>query len=58
MDQLWRDLKSEISANYQFKDIDEHAAFAERWVLSLSKTEALRKASVLSKNFWLKSFLQ
>jgi transposase len=58
MDQLWRDLKSEISANYQFKDIDEHAAFAEQWVLSLSKTEALRKASVLSKNFWLNSFLQ
>ncbi len=58
MDQLWRDLKSEISANYQFQDIDEHAAYAEHWVLSLSKTEALRKASVLSKNFWLQSFLQ
>ena len=58
MDQLWRDLKSEISANYQFEDIDEHAEFAERWVLSLSKTEALRKASILSKNFWLPSFLQ
>jgi len=28
MDQLWRDLKSEISANYQFRDIDEHAAKA------------------------------
>lgn len=58
MDQLWRELKADISANYQFKTIDEHAAFAERWVLSLSKTEALRKASVLSKNFWLKSFVQ
>lgn len=58
MDQLWRDLKSEISANYQFHDIDEHASFAEHWVLSLSKTEALRKASVLSKNFWLQSFVQ
>ncbi len=58
MDQLWRELKADISANYQFKTIDEHAAFAERWVLTLSKTEALRKASVLSKNFWLRSFLQ
>lgn len=58
MDQLWRELKADISANYQFKTIDEHAAFAERWVLSLSKTEALRNASVLSKNFWLQSFVQ
>jgi len=56
MDQLWQDLKSEISANYQFRDIDEHAAKASHWVLSLSKTEALRKAGVLSKNFWLQSF--
>ena len=58
MDQLWRELKADVSANYQFKTIDEHAAFAEHWVLSLSKTEALSKASVLSKNFWLNSFLQ
>ncbi len=58
MDQLWRELKADISANYQFKDIEEHAAFAEHWVMSLSKTEALRKASILSKSFWLKSFVQ
>jgi hypothetical protein len=58
MDQLWRDLKSQISANYQFADIDEHAAFAERWVKSLTPTEALCKAGVLSKNFWLKSFFK
>jgi hypothetical protein len=58
MDQLWRDLKGQISANYQFADIDEHAAFAERWVMSLTPTEALCKASVLSKNFWLKSFFK
>ena len=58
MDQLWRELKADISANYQFKTIDEHAAFAERWVLSLSKAEALGKASVLSKSFWLQSFVQ
>lgn len=58
MDQLWKGLKAEISANYQFKEIDEHATFAERWVLSLSRTEALRQASVLSKNFWLQDFVQ
>ena len=58
MDQLWRELKDNISANYQFKDIEEHAAIAEHWILSLSKSEALVKAGVLSKNFWLQSFLQ
>jgi hypothetical protein len=58
MDHLWRELKDNISANYQFKDIEEHAAMAEHWILSLSKSEALIKAGVLSKNFWLQSFLQ
>ena len=58
MDQLWRELKDNISANYQFKDIEEHAAMAKHWILSLSKSEALFKAGVLSKNFWLQSFLQ
>jgi len=58
MDQLWRDLKSNISANYQYTDIDEHAAYAEAWVRSLSRTEALRKASILSDDFWLKSFFK
>lgn len=58
MDQLWRGLKDNISANYQFKDIDEHAAWAQDWVLSLTRNEALLKAGVLSENFWLQSFLQ
>jgi transposase len=57
MDHLWRELKDNISANYQFKDIKEHAAMAEHRILSLSKSEALVKAGVLSKNFWLQSFL-
>lgn len=57
MDQLWRDMKGNISANYQYADIDEHATFAESWVMSLTPTEALRKASVLSDDFWLKSLL-
>lgn len=57
MDQLWRELKGGISANYQYRDIDEHAMFAEEWIQSLTRTEALRKAGILSKNFWLKSFV-
>ena len=58
MDHLWRALKAQISANSQFKSIDEHANFAENWLRSLSSHETLLKAGVLSKNFWLPSFLQ
>jgi hypothetical protein len=58
MDQLWRDLKNDVSANYQFKDIDEHSAWAQHWVLSLTRSEALLRASVFSESFWLRSFLQ
>jgi transposase len=57
MDQLWKELKSTVSANYQFSSIDEHAEYAENWLLTLTNKEALRKAGVLSKNFWLQSFL-
>jgi transposase len=58
MDQLWKELKNNVSANYQFSSIDEHADYAEEWLMTLSPREALRKAGVLSKSFWLKSFLQ
>ena len=58
MDQLWKELKGKVSANYQFSSIKEHADYAERWLLSLTDKEALRKAGVLSKNFWLRAFLQ
>ena len=58
MDQLWREMKGHISANYQYPTIDEHAAVAQDWVMSLSDTEAKRKAGILSKNFWLKSFVK
>jgi len=58
MDHLWRALKEKIAANYQFKNIDEHADFAENWLRFLSDHEPLRKAGVFSKHFWLQSFLQ
>ena len=58
MDQLWRELKGHISANDPYPTIEEHAAAAEQWIRSLTPTEALRKAGIRSKNFWLKSFLK
>lgn len=58
MDQLWRGLKQAVSANYQFENIEAHLEGAEHWMRSLSPSEALRKAGVRSKNFWLRAFVQ
>lgn len=58
MDHLWREVKDDISANFQYKNIDKHADAAERWIRSLTWTVALSKAGILSKNFWLNSFSQ
>jgi transposase len=58
VDQIFRHMKAEDSANYQFTSIYEHADRAEHWLLSLTNRETLRKAGVLSKNFWLKFFVQ
>jgi transposase len=57
MDHLWKELKRLMAANRQFRTIDDEADYAERWLLGLTPQEALRKAGVLSENFWLKDFL-
>ena len=58
MDHLWKELRADISANYQYHDINEHAILAELYTLSLSNQQALKRAGILSENFWLKSFLK
>jgi hypothetical protein len=58
MDQLWRELKGTLSANYQYPHLDAHAACAQEWVRSLTRTETKCKAGILSKRFWLKSFFK
>lgn len=57
MDHLFREVKADISANYQYSSIDEHAANAENYLLHLTNKQALIKAGILSKNFWLKNLL-
>jgi hypothetical protein len=58
MDHLFKELKADISANYQYSDIDEHVAFAKNYIGKLTNKQALKRAGILSKNFWLKSFLK
>lgn len=57
MDQLWRSVKNDISANYQFPGIVQHANVAESYVMKLTNSQALLKAGILSKNFWLHKYL-
>jgi hypothetical protein len=57
VDHLWRELKRLIAANRQFRTIDEEAGYAERWLLGLTATQALRKAGILAEDCWLKAIL-
>lgn len=54
VDQLWKELKADISADRQYKTVDEQADWARRFILGLSPRQALKKAGVLSGSFWLK----
>jgi transposase len=58
MDHLFKEVKSDISANHQYANIEEHTCFAENYILNLTKKQALKRAGILSKNFWLKSFFK
>lgn len=57
MDHLFKEVKAHVSANYQYPDVDQHLACAKDYLLQLSNKEALMKAGILSKNFWLKNLL-
>lgn len=58
MDHLWRTLKSDVSANHQYPSIEHHTVAAEQYILNQSNKEALRRAGILSDNFWLKAFMK
>jgi transposase len=57
MDHLFRALKANICANHQYKNIDQHATYAQDFILQLSKKQARTIAGILSKNFWLRKLL-
>jgi transposase len=58
MDHLWKELRANISANHQYQTIEQHAQVAEEYIRKLTNKKALLRAGILSKNFWLKSFLK
>jgi transposase len=53
MDQLWRRVKGEALASRATRTIDQSADDACQFILNMRRRERLRKAGVLSGNFWL-----
>jgi transposase len=53
MDHLWRHTKQYGLANQQTVSVDQSAQAACEYILGLSPRQRLRKAGVLSGNFWL-----
>jgi transposase len=53
MDHLWRHVKGRGLANRTTQSIDASADSACLYLLNMSRHERLRKAGVLSENFWL-----
>jgi hypothetical protein len=46
-----------LAANRQFGNIVEAVVYAKQLVLRFTNDQALQKASVFSKSYWLKHFL-
>lgn len=55
MDHLWRHGKERICANRHYASIEEQVHHFLHYLEGLSAEEALRKAGVLSEDYWLKS---
>ena len=54
MDHLWRHGKEVMSANHQYASIDEQAERFIGYLSNLSRFEALKKAGIFAKDFWLR----
>ena len=53
MDHLWRHMKGRSLANQSTQSIDESTNTACQDIFNMSPRERLRKAGILSGNFWL-----
>jgi hypothetical protein len=54
VEHLWREAKGLVCANYQDASLDHQVGHFIDYLRNLSATQRLRKAGVLSKNFWLR----
>jgi hypothetical protein len=54
LDHLWGHAKDDLCGNHQYASIDEQVDQFLASLIGLTPEEALRKAGVLSKTFWLR----
>jgi hypothetical protein len=54
MDHLWGDAKDEICANHQDTSIEHLVERFSHYLQALSTEDALRKAGIMTEDFWLK----
>lgn len=57
MDHLWRAAKQNVAANRQYKDVDDEVERIIAYLSHLTRTEALCKAGILSRHFWLRDVM-
>jgi transposase len=57
MDHVWKELDRRIAANRQYRTVDELADWAVRYIMGLTRRQALTKAGILSADFWLREIL-
>ena len=53
MDHLWRHGKEVVCANWQYPTIEDEVEAFFQYLYDLAPHKALRKAGILSGNFWL-----
>lgn len=53
MEALWGNAKNTVCANRQYESIDEQARLFVRYIELMTNDYALRKAGLLSPDFWL-----
>jgi DDE superfamily endonuclease len=49
MGQLWKELKGDLAANRQFKNIDDAVDYAEQWILRLTNNQPLQKPAYFQR---------
>jgi hypothetical protein len=53
MDHLWRFVKGQALADRSTRSVDESADAACQYLLAMKSKERMKKAGILSGNFWL-----
>lgn len=57
MDHLWRHVKGDVLANLSDRPLDDRVEYVYSYLQGIGPNGWMRKAGLLSENFWLKEYL-